>query len=133
MPLLREVPLLRETVPPEVPREAVEEAPRTVEVPDVRTAEVPRDALDVERATPVMPEERRAAEEPLREPESVEPPVRRVTAPELPREARETDVPRPEAPPRETKLRELRDASLWPTWRAWLLSWWKRPFHPPIP
>ena len=104
-----------------------------MEVPDERTAEEPRDAPDVERATPVMPEERRAAEAPLREPESVVPPVRRLTAPASLRAARETEAPRPDAPPRETKLRELRDASRWPTWRAWLLSWWKRPFHPPIP
>ena len=112
VPLLREtelpVPLPRETVlpllrtaepVPEVPRVAAEPLRAEVE-PVVRTAEeaareVPGAA---ERATLVRPVEERREALPV-EPETVLPP------------ARVRPLPRPEAPPRETKLRVLRDAS----------------------
>ena len=73
---------------------------RVVVVPAVRTAdEAARDVPGAaERATLVRPVEERR-ETPLPVPEAVLPPAR-VSA-----------LPRPGAPPRETKLRELRDAS----------------------
>ena len=75
-------------------------------VPEDRTAEeLLRETPEEERATLVTPEERRVGV-PL--PVSEEPLLRRVTEP-LEAE-RDTAVPR-DAPPRETKLRELMDAS----------------------
>ena len=91
---------------------------REVVVPVVRTVEVREEPGAAERVTLVRPVERR--ETPVPPPEA-EPPAR-VTA-----------LVRPDAPPREAKLRVLRDASRWPTWRAWLFRWIQRPLHPPTP
>ena len=94
--------------------------PLRAEVPEARVAveaerDVPGAAARVTLVRPV--EERRETAEP----EAVEPPAR-VRA-----------LLRPDAPPRETKLRVLREASRWPTWRAWLLRWIQRPDLPPTP
>ena len=118
-------PVLRaaEPVPtvPELPREAADPL-RAAVVPVERTAveparETPGAAV---RATLVRPvEERRDA---VRVPveEAVLPPAR-------------VRALREDAPPRETRLRELREPSRWPTWRAWLFRWIQRPPHPPTP
>jgi hypothetical protein len=110
--------LLREVAPTlerlEELREVAEELREVVAVlreapvPEVLTEDVERDAP--ERETPVRPvEEARRTEDPLAPPETrlLPPPLRRVVTPEMLREAAE----RPLAPPRETKLRELRLAS----------------------
>lgn len=124
-PLLRETvePLLRAAVPvPVVPREAAEPLRVTVD-PVERTAEVPARVAPgaAERETLVRPvEDRRVAR------------LVAVAAVLLP-PARVRPLLRPEAPPRETKLRVLREASRWPTWKAWLFRWIQRPLHPPTP
>ena len=65
---------------------------------------VERDAPGAaERVTLVRPVVERRVEREAVEPEAEEPPAR-VRA-----------LPRPDEPPRETKLRVLRDASRWPT------------------
>ena len=128
--LLRETVLpLRETVLPlllllraaepvpavPVPRVAADPLRAEVE-PVVRTAEEEeRETPGVaERATLVRPvEERRLTVVP-------EVPPARVRPLRL-------------APPRETKLRELREASRPPTSRAWLFRWIQRPLQPPTP
>ena len=104
-----------------VPREAAE--PRVV-VPVERDAdEAERDVPGAaERETLVRPVlERRDVPREAAELEAVEPP------------ARVRPLLRPEAPPREIKLRVLREASRWPTWRAWLFRWSQRPDQPPTP
>ena len=47
--------------------------------------------------------------------------------------ARVRPLLRPEAPPRETKLRRLLAASRWPNWRAWLFRRSQGPLQPPTP
>ena len=106
---------------PDVPREAAE--PLRADVPEARvTGVVARDVPGAaERVTLVRPVlERRVVRE-AAEPVAVEPP------------ARVRPLLRPDAPPRETKLRVLREASRWPTWRAWLFRWIQRPDQPPTP
>ena len=98
--------------------------PLRAEVPEARVAveaerDVPGAAARVTLVRPVL--ERREVPREAAEPEAVEPPAR-VRA-----------LLRPDAPPRETKLRVLREASRWPTWRAWLLRWIQRPDQPPTP
>ena len=129
--LLRAVLLPRETVEPLVrapePVLTLPEVPRVAEVPlrvavvaFVRTAvplrETPGAAVRLTLVRPV--EERRVA---LVLPPEAELPPARV------RPLRVDD------PPREAKLRVLRDASRCPTWRAWLFRWIQRPLHPPTP
>ena len=128
-PLLRETvePLLRAVVPvPEVPRVAAEPLRVTVE-PVERTAEVPARVAPgaAERETLVRPvEDRRVARLP---------PVVAVLPPARVRPLlRVRPLPR-DAPPRETRLRVLREPSRWPTWKAWLFRWIQRPLHPPTP
>lgn len=133
-PLLRETaPLLREAeptleepalrVPAEPERVAAE--PLRVAVPVLRTEDDPaRVPVTEERETLVKPvEERREA--PELPPVAALPPAR--VRPELRVAALRA------APPREAKLRELREPSRWPTWRAWLFRWSQRPLQPPTP
>ena len=101
------------------PLRAAVELPRDV-VPVERIAEeLERVPGAAERATLVRPvEERRAT------------PLPRVSVLLPPARVRPLRL---EAPPREAKLRELRDASRWPTWKAWLFRWIQRPLQPPTP
>ena len=117
-------PLLREDEPvPYVPELRVAADPlRVALVPVARTAEEPlREVPEaVLRATLVRPvEERRVA---------FVVPVVAVLPP-----ARVRPLLRADEPPRETKLRELREPSRCPTWAAWLFRWIQRPLHPPTP
>ena len=108
---------------PDVPREAAE--PLRAEVVPVErftveaAREVPGAAVRATLVRPVL--DRRDVPRETAEPEAVEPP------------ARVRPLLRPDAPPRETKLRVLRGASRWPTWRAWLVRWIQRPDQPPTP
>lgn len=102
-PVLREAELpLRETEL--LPRET-DPVLRPTDEPAERAEEPLRETLEEERDTPVRPVERRAGEA-LRAEEEL-----RLTALAALRVDPVTELPRPEAPPRETKLRELRDAS----------------------
>ena len=109
---------------PDVPREAAEPLRAEVVVPAERvTVEAERAVPGAaERETLVRPVlERRDVPLEAVEPEAVEPP------------ARVRPLLRPDAPPRETKLRVLREASRPPTWRAWLFRCIQRPDQPPTP
>ena len=108
---------------------------------------VPRVAAEPLRdaAVPVVPVERTAEEVAERETPGA---AERVTLVRPVEERRETllpvaeavlpparvrPLPRPDAPPRETKLRVLWEASRPPTWRAWLFRWIQWPLQPPTP
>ena len=105
-----------------VPREAAELL-RVVVVPVERATDEAERAVPgaAERETLVRPVEERRAVRATAELPVVEPP------------ARVRPLLRPDAPPRETKLRVLREASRWPAWRAWLFCWIQRPDQPPTP
>ena len=108
---------------PDVPREAAEplraEVVPVERVTDEAARDVPGAAERVTLVRPVL--ERRDVPRETAEPEAVEPP------------ARVRPLLRPDAPPRETKLRVLREASRWPTWRAWLFRCIQWPDQPPTP
>ena len=106
----------------DVPRVAAELL-RDVVVPAERATDEAERAVPgaAERVTLVRPVEERRVVRATVEPVAVVPP------------ARVRPLLRPDAPPRETKLRVLREASRWPTWRAWLFCWIQRPDQPPIP
>ena len=135
--------------PAEEPEERLTEEPveRPAEEPEDRVTPDPAERLtpleedrtalpaEEDRATPVRPvEERREVAVPRDEVEMPDPPGRRVTAEPFPVRTERDRLPvLREAPPRETRPRELRLASRWPMVPAWLGRKWYRPPHPPGP